>query len=415
MACVMQLWDEGHAYDDPDCVLCRLMTDAAAAAVVTTDKSTSNDSEFRDSGRDEPPEQQTKTTAPRSTNIELKPVAQFTIQESVTVVAAGQDIAPLQASHQSSQQAQYQALLASLPARLELAASHADLTESLSALCSWAALVTSTAAAAASVGHQHPSNGSSNGRTSIPMSSNIDADAVREAEAYRDASIDAFFRSQALEILLRHVFSRPDRLMDQLPVVQAGLTSLLRHLLRPVICSNGDDVASGALLRGLEGTLSQLRDIHELKMKRRHQQHGGADANTIIDDNTIALLVQRVCAAVRSAHHHSASSWSVGHASSSSNAPTVRVVVRSPVEVLREIDEQLCQVSAAMDISHQPATATSTVMTGQGQGPSAVCGTVELQQSLVLREMASDKLALLLQASKQIYHMLTSYHIHVDF
>ena len=381
MACLMQMWDEGQAYDDPECVLHRLTIDAAIAAAEnnsTTSNDDDSDSEVRcGNERDEPPEQLAEPTARRVTKIESAPVA----PPDAFPAIPDHDSVSMQASPPSLQHAQHQALLASLPARLELAASHADkdLTESLSALCSWAALVTTAS-------------------TTITAPSQIS----------REASVAAFFDSRALEMLFQQVFSQPDRLLHQLPAVQAGLSSLLHHLLCPTKKADGggdvNDMADG-LLRGLEGALSQIRDIHELKrtmtmqtmtMQRKHTTPGGgadvtADVSASLDDNTVALLVQRVCAAVRSAYHHSTTSSS----SSSSQQPhqagpavAVAVAVRSPVEVLREIDGQLCQVSAAMAHS-QPAAAAA----GSNVG--------ELQRSLVLREMASDKLTLLLQVHNQ--------------
>ena len=378
----MQMWDEGQAYDDAECVLQRLTADAAAAAAEAEDKALI-EKESRSAG--EPSEKQAEITIPTTTKIALSSsVAPF---DDVVVVVAPRiqafpaiavddSVAGMQASPPSSQQAKSEALLATLPVRLELAASHADkdITESLSALCSWAALVTTTATSAAS------------------------SDAPSQIS--REASIAAFFRSRALEMLFQQIFSHPDRLMHQLPAVQTGLSSLLRHLLRPVSMKAGGnrdedkDSALDGLLRGLEGALAQLKDIHELKGTIM------SSATVTLGESTVTLLVQRVCTAVRSAYHHSiALPSSLSLSSSSHNQQqqdlSSATAVRSPVEVLREIDGQLCQVSTAMAHSQQSAG-------GNGNGSG------ELQRSLVLREMASDKLTLLLQARKQTNEQLNN-------
>ena len=79
----MQMWDEGQAYDDAECVLQRLTADAAAAAAEAEDKALI-EKESRSAG--EPSEKQAEITLPTTTKIALSSsVAPF---DDVVVVVA---------------------------------------------------------------------------------------------------------------------------------------------------------------------------------------------------------------------------------------------------------------------------------------------------------------------------------------
>lgn len=385
-ACVMEMWDEGQAYDDPDAVLQRLLSRMAnvneqkvipASSVVSS--SNKGDSKGSENG------------LPVAVDV----VADGHLSTKSTVEAN----APV--PHQ-----QQGAVISSLPSRLEAAASHTDLVESLTALCSWAALVSSKA-----LGHSSSDSGSS--------SSGDEVDDVAAAQTrLRDENIDAFFRSRCLEILFLHMFSHADNMAQ--PGVRAGLSSLLLHLFRPVL---GDadtpsgsrlSVATSDIVRCVEALAAQLHGVQELKRQLNASLAGvpvvalAGDSGVSGGEDGVAQIVRRVCQAVRQARSDALlarappppSTAAGSQAASSSGAGGGG---------LEGLDEQLARLSADMaalaasahakSSSTKAAKAASAETKEGADDADADAGVVELQWALDMREMAADKLDLLLQVN----------------
>jgi hypothetical protein len=247
-----------------------------------------------------------------------------------------------------------------LPARLDLAASHPNLVEALSALCSWASVVKT---------QQPPAKAAS-------------------SQGEGD-SIAAFFDSSALEILLRAMFS--DLSLISHADVRTAFVTLLQHVLE--LSAEESTAAAKAVLSSLDEIVDVInRDLAQsLRASSTAVSLAGLTGihpPVTLGTGVVGALSSRVGQSIRKLRTLTAST----------TGGSKSAVGGSIQETLQNADKEVNSLNKAIATQEK-----SSVTSGKGGnvsgGPPGQNAAAVLQSSFMLRDMKLDKLNVLLQVS----------------